>query len=419
MTSGCPTPGSSVGPSRAAADRSTVSSVGDPGGGEARLFTPAFVLLGVADLAYFTCIGVAILALPVYVTGPIASDEAGAGLAFGAFALTALACRPFAGRLSDRLGRRPLMLLGALLAGTGMLLMPHAGTLPTVIGLRLLQGVGEAAFFVAGFALLADVAPPQRMGEALSLNSLGLYLGFAVGPPLGEALLERGGFEAAWYGAAVLAALSAVLVLLLPEPSRDTEEEGHGLLLHRPAIPLALGFLCSLLAVSAFLPFVALHAEDIGMAGTSHALLVYGGVVVCCRLVFARVPDRLPSLPLAAASLAVTAAGLCLMAGWRTPVGLLVGTVVMAAGVAFATPSFFKAIFATARPSERGAAAGTSSAFIDLGLGLGPILLGLVAREQGIPTTFVGGAAIALLGVVWVGVLMRRSGGMVPDHVAR
>ena len=43
------------------------------------------------------------------------------------------------------------------------------------------------------------------MGEALSYNSLGLYLGIALGPPLGELLLERGGFEAAWYGGALLA----------------------------------------------------------------------------------------------------------------------------------------------------------------------------------------------------------------------
>ena len=50
-----------------------------------------------------------------------------------------------------------------------------------------MQGVAEAAFFVAGFALLADLAPPSRMGEALSYNSLGLYLGIALGPPLGEA----------------------------------------------------------------------------------------------------------------------------------------------------------------------------------------------------------------------------------------
>ena len=125
----------------------------------------------------------ALLALPVYVTGPIGSDEAGAGLAFGAFAVTSLVCRPFAGRFSDRLGRRPVMIVGALLAGLGMALTAarrHAGRRRRRCGCVL--GVGEAAFFVAGFAFLADLAPPERMGEALSYNSLGLYLGHRVRP---------------------------------------------------------------------------------------------------------------------------------------------------------------------------------------------------------------------------------------------
>lgn len=359
-------------------------------------------MLGIADLAYFACVGIAILVLPVYVTGPIGSDEAGAGVAFGAFAITALLCRPFAGRYSDRLGRRPVLLLGAILAGIGMALMPHVDSLAMVIALRLLQGMGEAAFFVAGFALLADLAPPERMGEALSYNSLGLYLGLAFGPPLGELLLESGGYEAAWYGAAGLAVVTALLVLLLPELLHaDDADEGHGLLFHRPALPYSIGFLCSLLAVSAFLPFVALYSADLGMSNTSLALFVYGCVIVVCRVVFAKLPDRLPSLPLAASSLVLTALGLVLMAGWGSPTGLIVGAVVMAVGVAFTTPAFFSAIFATAKPSERGAAAGTASAFIDIGLGFGPMALGLVAREQGIPWAFAVGAAIALLGTAW------------------
>ena len=64
-----------------------------------RLLTRPFVLLGIADLAYFTSVGVAIYALPLFTTGPIGSDEAGAGLAFGAFGITALLFRTFAGRL--------------------------------------------------------------------------------------------------------------------------------------------------------------------------------------------------------------------------------------------------------------------------------------------------------------------------------
>ncbi len=368
---------------------------------EPRLFTPAFLLLGIADLSYFVAIGITIQGLPLYVTGPIGSDEAGAGLAFGAFGVTALLCRPYAGRLSDVRGRRPLMLFGATLCAVGMVLLPVADSLAAVVGIRLVQGVAEAAFFVAGFALLADLAPPSRMGEALSYNSLGLYLGIALGPPLGELLIEQSGYDAAWYGATALSLLAAALVLTIPEPARDADGDGHGRLIHRPGIGVSLGFFASLAAISGFLAFASLRADEVGLSNTSLALLTYGLVVVFCRIAFARVPDRLPSLPLGAASLVAIALGLLLVAAWPTPVGMMTGVAVMAVGVAFSTPAFFAAIFATATPSERGAAAGTASAFIDLGLGFGPIALGVVADASGIPWALGVGAGIALIGAVW------------------
>ena len=374
---------------------------------EARLLTLPFVLLGIADLAYFTSVGVTVHTLPLYTTGPIGSDEAGAGLAFGAFGVTALICRPFAGRLSDTRGRLPLMVFGALLAALGMALFPFVDSLAAVVLIRLLQGVAEAAFFVAGFALLADIAPPSRMGEALSYNSLGLYLGLALGPPLGEVLLEQWGFGTAWAGAAVLALLAAALAVAITEPERVADVDGHGLLIHRPAMAISLGFFTSLAAMGGFLAFASLHSEQIGMENSSIALLVYGSVVVVCRVVFAKVPDRLPSLPLGAASLVAIASGLLIAAAWQVPAGLLTGVVVMAVGVTFSTPAFFSAIFATASPSERGAASGTASAFIDLGLGFGPIALGLVASAQGIPWAFATGAAVALVGAVWTASLTR------------
>jgi predicted MFS family arabinose efflux permease len=374
------------------------------------LFTAAFVRLGIADLAYFTSFGVAIHALPLYVTGPLGGDTASAGLAFGAFGITALICRPFAGRLSDQRGRRPLLLLGAVLAGLGMVGIAFADSVPLVVLLRLVQGVAEAAFFVAGFAMLADIAPPSRRGEALSYNSLGLYLGVALGPPLSELLVERWGFTSAWLAAAVLAAAAAVLVLAIgetrPAPSDD---EGPARLIHWPAIPASIGFFTSLAAVGGFVTFAALHSAQIGMSSTSLALLVYGCAVVLGRITLARVPDRLPPLLLGSAALTMMVAGLVVMAVSPTSVALIGGVLCLAVGVTFSTPAFFTAILATAGPAQRGAASGTASAFIDLGLGLGPIALGLVARSGGIPAALGVAAGIAGLGAIWTfGVHARR-----------
>jgi predicted MFS family arabinose efflux permease len=375
-----------------------------------RLFTQQFIALGLADLAYFSAVGVAIFALPLYVTGPGGSDEIGAGFAFGVFAVSALVLRPFAGRMADVSGRMPLLLGGALLAAVSLALIAVVEDLFAIIALRLLAGVAEAAFFVAGFAALADLAPTSRLGEALSYNSLGLYLGISLGPPLGEVLVQSWGFRAAWLGAAALAVLAAALSLLIGETREDTSSGASPTkLIHRPAIPISIGFVTSLVAIGGFLAFCSLHAVRIGLSRPSVALFVYGGVVVVCRIAFARVPDRLPALPLGAAALAVIGAGLGLVAVWRTPTGLLVGTIVMAVGVTFSTPAFFTAIFMTATPSQRGAASGTASAALDLGLGLGPIGLGLVAGPFGIPWAFVAGAAVAFAGAVWTLGLVRRT----------
>lgn len=367
-----------------------------------RLFTSAFVRLAVADLAYFTAAGVAIYALPLYVTGPVGSDKAGAGVAFGAFAVTALVLRPVAGRLADTHGRRPLLVGGALLCAVIMVFTAHVDTLAPVIGLRLALGVAEAAFFVASLAALADLAPASRMGEAVSYNSLGLYLGLALGPPLGEVLVRGMGYTAAWYGAAGLAVIAAMIVQGIGETRSATASPGRpAALIHWKAVPPALGFLTSVVAMGGFLAFAALHAESVGLGSTSVPLFVYGIVVVIGRLLFAKVPDRLPSLPLGAAALAGIALGLTVTASWSTPTGMVAGTALLALGVTFSTPAFFSAVFATAAPSERGAASGTASAFLDLGIGGGPILLGLVAETAGIPWAFVAAAGVALAGSAW------------------
>jgi predicted MFS family arabinose efflux permease len=365
------------------------------------LLTRAFVMLLVAELAYFTADGVAIYTLPLHVTGPLGSGPAAAGVAFGAFAVSALLLRPVAGRLSDRYGRGPLLVGGAALAGVGLALTAHADSLTVVVLLRLVLGVAEAAFFVAGVAALADLAPPSRMGEAISYNSLGLYLGLTFGPPLGELLVESWGFRTAWYGAAGLAVVAAGLALRIGETRPAGASVGRSALIHRRSIAPGLAFMTSLVAMGGFLSLASLHGHEIGFDNASIPMFVFGATVVTCRTVFAKVPDRVPSLALGSAALTTMGCGLLVMVAWATPVGAVVGAFVLAVGISFSTPAFFSAVLSTARPAERGAAAGTASAFMDLGLGGGPILLGAVAEASGIPGAFAAGAAVAIAGAAW------------------
>jgi predicted MFS family arabinose efflux permease len=367
-----------------------------------RLLTPAFIRLTLADVAYFTSTGVAIYTLPLWVTGPVGSDKSGAGLAFGAFAVSALILRPVAGRLADTRGRRPLLVGGALISAVGMLGTAYAESLGLVVVLRLLLGVAEAAFFVASIAALADLAPPSRMGEATSYNSLGLYLGLAFGPPLAELLVRAGGFSAAWYGAATLSVIAALVAAGIQDLPKGAPATGRIRLIHWKAVPPALGFFASVVAMGAFFAFGALQATAVGLRPASTPLFVYGLVVVAGRLSLARYLDRFPALPSGAAALVIIAGGLMIMALWTTPSGMVLGAAAFALGVTLSTPAFFSAIFATARPSERGAASGTASVFLDLAMGGGPMVLGLAAQASGIPFALGVAAAIALAGSGWI-----------------
>ena len=81
---------------------------------------------------------------------------------------------------------------------------------------RALLGAGEGFFLVAALAAASDLAPPDRRGEALSFLSLSLYLGIAIGPLIGEAVLGDGDFALVWLVTAAIAGVAVVLVV--PDP---------------------------------------------------------------------------------------------------------------------------------------------------------------------------------------------------------
>lgn len=365
------------------------------------LFTPAFVALTLSDLAWSTAGGALIGVTPFFVTGPLGGGPAAVGLAVGAFSTTTLVLRPLAGRWADRHGRRPLLIGGAALFA--LLVVGHllVTDLAWLVVLRSLLGVAEALYVVAGFAALADLAPPGRAGEALSYNSLTLYLGIATGPVIGQALLGRGGFPLVWAGAGVLLAVAALLAARVPETLEPASgPTSPAPLIHPAALVPGLGLFTGVAVVGGFLAFASLRAAALGLDRWSTVLGLFGLVVVTCRILFATLPDRVPPLRLAAAALGASGAGLVLVAVVPAVWSLFAGATVLAVGTAFLTPAVFAAVFSRVSPSQRGSAAGTASVFIDLGLGGGPVVLGLVAAAGGVPAAFLTAAGLAAAGAV-------------------
>lgn len=384
---------------------------------EVGLVTPSFLALSAAALVFFIGGSVVLPVVGPFATGPLGSDAGGAGLAFGAFAGAALLMRPVVGWAADRFGRRPLLLGGALLSVAAIALHFAVDSIALFVVARGLLGVGEAFFFVAVLAAGADIAPPSRRGEALNLLSLSLYLGLGIGPLIGEAVLRAFGFDGVWLAALILTGVAAALSLIVPETSPTVLAPRAGprrraRLVHPAAIFPGILILAGTWGMAGFLAYLPLHAAAVGMDGAGIPFAIYALLVCGLRLVFAKLPDQLGPARLAAGALAVTTVGLSVLGLAASPFGLIAGTVLFGAGVAFLVPSLLTLAVSRVDEMERGTVVGTASAFLDVSFGLAPAVLGFVALGSGFGATFLVGAAASALGFVLL--LVRRSAVLSP-----
>jgi MFS family permease len=316
------------------------------------------------------------------------------GLVIGAFSVSAFFLRPWAGRIGDRQGRRILMVAGGSMFAVSVVGYLVATSIPVLVAMRLLTGVGEALFFVGALSANVDLAPPERRGEAFSFASLALYMGIGAGPFIGEAVIGAWGFRAAWLVAIGLALVAVTLSLRLPsmKPAGSESLEGHRLV-HPAGLLPGVVLLAAIWGMAGFLAFVPLYALDLGMGGAGLVLGLFSGIVVVNRSVGARIPDRIGASRATRIALVLSACGLTMIGLWRTPAGLLAGTIVMAVGVALFTPALFSVAVEGIPANERGAVMGTTSAFLDLAFGVGPATLGFVAAGIGRPGTFLAGGS--------------------------
>lgn len=221
----------------------------------------------------------------------------------------------------------------------------------------------------------------------------------ALGPVLGQLLLQTWGYAAAWLVAAALSGMSAAMTLLLPETRPSLEENAAPPpRIYRAALRPGLALFCGVSIGGGFLAFAALYAQDLRFEAWSGALFAYGATVIAIRVVFRKVPDLFPPAPLAAAALTAMTVAMAVLGLVRNPVGLVTGAAMMGAGAAFLTPAVFALVFSKVEPAQRGSAAATTSLFIDLALSGGPLLVGLLASRSDLPTAFLCLAALPLLG---------------------
>lgn len=368
-----------------------------------RLLTAAFVRITGSALAYFIAIGVLTPVLPLYVEDSLHGSGTSVGLAVGAFAVSAALLRPLVGRIGDTHGRKVLVLGGGTIAGVSVLGYTLATSLPVLIGMRLVTGVGEAAMFVGAATAVQDLAPAARRGEATSYFSVAVYGGLAIGPLLGETVRTQWGVHDVWLVSAAMCFVAVLVGLGMPAARPAPVPEGVVVqrhLLHpaalRPGVILAL----SATAFAGFSAFVPLYVKQIGLHSSGAVFAEYAFCVLAVRVFFARLPDRLGSIRGASLALSLQAVSLIAMCALHSAPGLYASTFVYSMGASLLYPALFPLVVDGAPEHERSQAIATFTLFFDVSQGLGAFVLGVVVTLSSERWAFGAAGLLALLGLV-------------------
>jgi MFS transporter, DHA1 family, tetracycline resistance protein len=212
------------------------------------------------------------------------------GALLTAYALMQFVSAPILGRLSDRFGRRPILLLSLAGSAAALLLTGLAHSLPLLLFARIVDGISGGSIATAQ-AYVADATAPEDRAKYMGLLGAAVGLGFTLGPGIGGAL-NVFGFSAAAFGAAALSAANFLFALWkLPETRRpdDTRHTGalptraeiaHAFL--RPAIGRVLwaGFLATFAFSGLEATFALFGQRRFGLTGGGFAaLFTYIGVI--------------------------------------------------------------------------------------------------------------------------------------------
>ena len=362
------------------------------------ILTAAFLTLAVANLLFFTGLAGFVL-LPLHLRRLGATDGQ-LGLIMACYSATAIVAQPVVGAWVDRGGRRAFLVTGAVLtSGVGLLFAAAPDALGLFPLLRALQGVAFSVFFIANFTILVDLVPPDRRGQALGIFGISGLVSGAVGPALGELLVQAAGFRGLFLAAAVLPLLAAGIsarLRLPPEPRRVDPGEGGlpGLLrgiISAPGLPMTLGAAFGL-GQGVMFTFFPTYALDLGVRWVGLFAVTYSGAALGVRATAGGLADTIgrraviiPALMLqAGATVLLSSLGL-LGRSLGVPAGPLLALAGLLAGAAHGLlyPALTALVVDVTPPERRGRVVGVFMAFILLGQATGAAGFGHLAHAVG------------------------------------
>lgn len=368
-----------------------------------------FALLCLSSFLFSASFNMLIPELPAYLSSLGGAEFK--GYIIGLFTITAGIARPFSGKLTDKVGRVPVMAVGSLVCVICGLLYPLLTTVAGFLWLRLFHGFSTGFKPTATAAYVADIVPANRWGEAMGIHGLCFSTGLAIGPAIGSELSQRASMDALFYCSSLFALLSIVILMNMKETLTEKQKFNFSMLkmdrkeiFEMRVIPGAIVCFMSYLSYGAILTLISDWGSHLGVANKGLFYMVFTVSSLLIRFMSGKMSDRIGRVSIIKFSLFLLVVSMLLIGIAESALFLMFASAIYGVATGMLSPALTAWIIDLSHPDHRGKAVATMYIALEAGIGLGAFVAGalFINDINMIPFTFYLVAGLTFLAFLYL-----------------
>jgi len=373
-----------------------------------KILTRDFILAFFAQFTFTMANHILIPTLPIYLS-KLDSKETEIGILVGIFTVSSLVLRPFTGKILLRTPEKKMMIIGALFFAFSSIGYLVALPFWPFFLVRLFQGIGYAFFYTASFTLIANISPEAHRGQSLSYFLLALNLSLALGPSLGMFLINRFDFTTLFLVCLGLSLGSFLITSKLGKrqvaPVQDASI-ASSFFISREALPASIMCFFFFFIWGALTAFFPLYAIKHGVVNPGLFFTMLAIMLISSRVLGGRISDLYSSEKIILPCLITFIVSMVIIAFSKTLSMFVLAALIWGIGHAFFYPSL--AVYVLDRvSSSRSLAMGTLTAMTDLGIFMGPVVMGVVIQFTSYPIMFLSLSLIGIFNLIYFYLFVR------------
>ncbi|TRW22317.1 MFS transporter [Flavobacterium zepuense] len=351
------------------------------------IYNLQFGLLCLSSLLFSASFNMLIPELPAYLSSLGGAEYK--GLIIALFTVTAGISRPFSGRLTDTLGRVPVMAVGSIVCFVCGFLYPLLATVGGFLFLRLLHGFSTGFKPTATAAYVADIAPKERWGEALGIHGLCFSTGMAIGPAIGGYITLHFSINVLFYISSAFALLSIVILMNMKETLPMKQKFSFALLklsrrdiIAPEVLPAAIVIIMTYIGYGAILTLIPDQSAHLGIANKGLFFMVFTIASLLIRFVAGKASDRYGRIKVIKVGLVVLVTSLIIIGMANSLILLITGAAVYGIAQGVLSPALNAWTVDMSLPNHRGKAMATMYIALEAGIGLGALFAGWYYQDD-------------------------------------